>query len=190
MKNTISIDLNDTIANLTQLVNKLILKDMKLSKQDKELIENKTIYYGLTEEQMEEYRRKAWNNYNYYKIKLINSNIPRILKKLHKYYKITILTSTVAKDEQIKKWFLKNKITYNNLTHLNTQKQKAKYVSKIHIDDNCNLIHIFPKKSTLIVLSKPWNIKRLNELTSKYKNIIYMKNWKEIEDYLIKKPII
>ncbi|MGC8572110.1 MAG: 5' nucleotidase, NT5C type [Candidatus Micrarchaeia archaeon] len=186
-----SVDLDGTLADIMSRVNELRSEDLKnnnikiIRKEDITAYDLKktTPYKDISYEQINEYMKKAWMDPS--NIKLEYNKIPEILKNLHNYYEIYIVTATIAEDDKIKEWLACNDIVYDKLIHLDKQCKKAEHIAQIHIDDCSELVSIIPSDKTLILLSQPWNKNNIGELLKEHKNVVYLENWKEVENYLI-----
>ncbi|MEM3625921.1 MAG: hypothetical protein QW144_00590 [Candidatus Micrarchaeaceae archaeon] len=190
-KEILSIDLDGVLADLVTAANELRSKELKKIVRKEELgyydLRKTGPYNDLKWSRIIAYFKDAWANYK--EIKLEDQRIPEIIKSLRDYYYIWIVTATVGKDEQIRSWLEQNDISYDELIHLDKQIKKIKNVASIHIEDYYELAAEMPPSITILMLRQPWNEKFFTNGANSHGNILYMKDWQEIQNYLLKRAL-
>ncbi|MGI0141344.1 MAG: 5' nucleotidase, NT5C type [Candidatus Micrarchaeales archaeon] len=101
--------------------------------------------------------KKAWRGFR--KIPLEEKKIPKIIKELRKNFEIHIVTGTSATPHQLISWLKLKNIEYDQIYHVEGQRNKIDADVDVMIDDSHNVAEMFALKGKrAILLQQPWNI--------------------------------
>jgi len=179
----IAVDINgvliDNMENFVEIYNKL--HNTQYKKKD---ITNWEFYsdWGFSDKEFFELFYKTYDNMN--SIKFIDSNAPKIMKRLNKIHDVYLLSALDSLYESL----LIEKLSNHNIKKDIQYKEviivpdrpwdlKAQHEFDVYIDDNPNLIEPIKKLKNryLLLYDQPWNRKEVSEV-----NIIRVYNWKKI----------
>ncbi|MFP3288832.1 MAG: hypothetical protein RXO35_00110 [Candidatus Micrarchaeota archaeon] len=185
----IAVDVDGVLADSIKQMLRIIEEETGVKKTEEEIKHYDLSDIGLPREYIMYAFRKAWMEYE--KIKLVDPNIPYILKKLHEQAIIYIVTSSIGADNEIIGWLEMNNIVYDKLVHVKKDNEKLSVEADVFIEDNPYLaIELDKVGKSVIVLQRPWN-GVLQEPWIKFKNngITFAVNWSELFGILNEKLV-
>ncbi len=118
--------------------------------------------------------------------KITENEIPEILKKFRKRFKVDIVTSTPYFKGACK-WLEKEKIikgvNYDGIIHVDhNSRKKEKTDAFLIIEDYLkNALDFTENGNFAIILKKPWNENELKKITEENERIIAVESWFEID---------
>ncbi len=186
-RTAIGIDLDDTIANGLAFIIKYLKENCDINIAHKHGNgPGEADFFGITNEQNNKMFREMWDHSD--EIKLMDKNIPGIIKFLSKDYELYLVTATVAPKESYTKWLLEHGIKFDNVVHVNRSNKKITYGIKLginyYIDDFSEVAKsVADAGKHAILFKRPWNI----DFAGRNKNplIKAVDNWSEIKEYFL-----
>jgi uncharacterized HAD superfamily protein len=130
--------------------------------------------------------KEAWRSPE--SIKLLDPEIPEIIKEIHKKFKVYIVTATLAERSTVKVWLKEHDIDFDEIVYVEHARDKGSINGiSIYIDDYYEAaVNIAEKGKDVIVLKQPWN-SRFSFSGNKFEGkIIFAENWEEIRKILNK----
>ncbi len=138
----------------------------------------------MQQEQMKQLLGFIWDDPD--NIPLVDSDIPKVLKELHKEYEIHIVTATMGDEATVRKWLADKGIPYDKYVHVKLPTDKKNYNADIFIDDDYIVaVGVSAKGKRCLLIRQPWN-EALIKL-HKPKNVTPIKDWDEAERILLTK---
>ena len=187
--NAIAIDLDDTIANSSEIALNIIRRefapDASYEKWKYFSIEKS---FGIAEAHAIDIFRRTWENPK--KIKLVDPSIPQIVNKLRETHKIYIVTATIGDESAFVQWLESKRISFDGIMHVAHSAEKAllheKHGIGFYIDDYVLVAEsVAAAGRTALLLRKSWNADFFDK--DRTNGIIKVRNWKEISDFFAAK---
>ena len=172
-------------ANLHPIKSAYLSKIIKTSK-------NERIKSEFTDELLNEKISKLFSKaYESSETRITEIEIPEILKKARKKFKIDIVTST-PHFKGACKWLEREKIiqgvNYDRIVHVDHKSRKNEKTSAFLIIEDYpkNALDFAESGNFAIILKKPWNERELKKIEEKNERIISVESWLEIEKIIEK----
>lgn len=183
----VGIDLDDTIADTANAFLN-VLRDKYNFSMNREDWRNYYFYRnpGVINVKVLEVFKETWRSPE--SIKLLDPEIPEIIKDIHKKFKVYIVTATLAERSTAEAWLREHDIDFDKIIYVKNARDKGSIDGiSIYIDDYYEAaVNIAEKGKDVIVLKQPWN-SRFSFSGNKFEGkIIFAENWKEIHEILNK----
>ena len=187
--NAIAIDLDDTIANSSEIALNIIRRefapDASYEKWKYFSIEKS---FGIAEAHAIEIFRRTWENPK--KIKLVDPSIPQIVNRLREKHKIYIVTATIGEESSFIPWLESKRISFDRIMHVAHSAEKVSLHEKhgigFYIDDYPLVAEsVAAAGRTALLLRKSWNADFFDK--DRTKGIIKVRNWEEINNFFASK---
>ena len=185
----IAIDLDDTIANSSEIALDIIRKEFEpeasFEKWKYFSIEKS---FGIAEAHAISIFKRTWENPE--RIKLVNPSIPEIVKGLRKTHKIYIVTATIGEESSFIPWLESKRISFDGVMHVAHSAEKIALHEKhgigFYIDDYPLVAEsVAAAGRTALLLRNSWNADFFDK--DRTKGIIKVRNWEEISDFFAAK---
>ncbi len=119
---------------------------------------------------------KIWTDNN---IPPLDKYVKPVMEKIASLYSITILTATIATLDEIREWFSRNSIKYDNIIKI-SPREKVGFARDCHIhtfvDDSPEIAGVLDKTGKkLVLVRQPWN-----ESVIKTEHIRIANTWRDV----------
>lgn len=177
----IGVDIDGVMCDLVSEVLRIIRKKYRVSLRKNDIYKHEICeILGVTKNEFFKVFEEALSKLEHPAIK----DAPYYINKLNKKHKVIIITSRLERFNHItKEWLTLNKIQYNQLINIETDKHTKLDKLDIFVDDNLKEIILASriKHLKLILFDQPWN-KSLN-----IKNLFTRaRTWKEVYSLITK----
>ncbi|MEM0149582.1 MAG: hypothetical protein QXW10_01660 [Candidatus Micrarchaeaceae archaeon] len=125
--------------------------------------------------------RRVWDDYP--SIMPVDKYASAVLGKLHRVYKIEIVTATVGQDEAVKAWLKLNNVLYDEFIHVNSEASKVNVAGDVYIDDNPITAKALAEKEKYVIMIK----QNWNKCYDVPDGVKVARNWLDVEKLLLRR---
>ncbi|MEM4115156.1 MAG: hypothetical protein QXP59_04020 [Saccharolobus sp.] len=155
--------------------------DVEVSKEDMFLYNFSQIFPFVDMKIMRKYFEEVWDNWKDIDAIISEDDITE-LNKLHKKFRIEIITSSWGNLENVKNWLELHKINYNSLIYVKESLEKYKYCDILVDDKEKTVAEMLKHGKNGILLKQPWNFDTLNRHIPKEMKVC--NSWSEVINVL------
>ena len=183
-KGIVAIDIDGTLADVVHPWLLIMERDYGIKAMKKDLARyNFWEIFNIPKEVSYKIFDELWSHPE--RVMLEDKDIPSIIDNISSMYKIRILTATIGKEDNVKRWLKANRIKFDEYMHMEHRNLKHTLNDvAVYIDDSPEEVKEMANSGkNAILLRQPWNA---DFDTTPYKDrIAVAENWGQIEDMLI-----